>query len=73
MILRVHSWGNNLAEAFINSAHAMVNYMYERGSVEETERREIKVEGIDCFVLFCIVLYCFDYCHYIAIAVMYEL
>ena len=42
---RVHSWGNDLKEAFVNSAHAMVNYMYERNSVESALEKEIEVEG----------------------------
>ncbi len=43
--IRVHAWGNSLEEAFVNTSHAMINYMYERRSVAETFEKELKVEG----------------------------
>ena len=47
--LRVHSWGNTLEEAFVQSAMAMCNYMYEQSAVEIDENltHEFVVEGIE--------------------------
>lgn len=44
-VARVHAWGDDLKDAFVNTAHAMVNYMYERDSVQELIEKEIEVEG----------------------------
>ena len=44
--IQVHSWGINLEEAFVNTSHAMLDYMYERESVKEEMEANIEVEGI---------------------------
>jgi SHS2 domain-containing protein len=35
----------------VNSAHAMVNYMYDRESVQVSESREITIEGINRLII----------------------
>lgn len=70
IICRVHAWGNDIKEAFVNCAHAMVNYMYEREAVDNLMDKEIEVEGTVVFdmyminlilILICLSLYPYSY------------
>lgn len=44
---RVHSWGHSLEEAFLNSAYAMLDYMYDtsRVDIDETQTKSFILEG----------------------------